>query len=84
MGASIAVLFYGLHYLREEAKYHVRKGQEREERDVEAASFLFSRQFSSDSTLIYPLPRQKSLKEPLSPLLSGHFGDYLLLLEHSP
>ena len=33
-------MFYGLHYLRAEAKYHVRKGQEREERDIEAASFF--------------------------------------------
>lgn len=40
MGANIAMLFYGLHYLRAEAKYHVRKGQEREERDIEAASFF--------------------------------------------
>ena len=29
MGANIAVLFYGLHYLKAEAKYHVRKGQQR-------------------------------------------------------
>ena len=40
MGANIAMLFYGLHYLRAEAKYHVKKGQEREERDIEAASFF--------------------------------------------